>query len=118
MKEIKAFIRPAMVDSVVDAVENLTEAPGLTLSRVEGFGHRRSRGPALMTDRVKLEVVVPDEDVERVLETIAARAHTGRTGDGKIFVSDVVEAVRIRTGERGGSAVRPSSLEAGPDDGA
>lgn len=110
MKQIEAFLRPQMLDAVVDAVERLPGAPGLTFSRVEGFGHRIEGGPAQITERIKLEIVVPDEDVEQVLAVIAERARTGRTGDGKIFIAEVAEAVRIRTGERGDAAVRPATL--------
>lgn len=110
MKQIKAFLRPQMLDAVVDAVEKLPEAPGLTVSTVQGFGHRIEGGPAQMTERVKLEIVVPDEQVETVLAVIAERARTGRTGDGKIFVTEVAEAVRIRTGERGDAAVKPATV--------
>ncbi|MGH7545379.1 MAG: P-II family nitrogen regulator [Gemmatimonadota bacterium] len=109
MKLIKAFLRPEMLDAVVDAVEKLPGAPGLTVSTVRGFGHRIEGGPAQMTERVKLEIVVTDEDVEGVLALIADRARTGRTGDGKIFVTEVAEAVRVRTGERGDAAVRPAT---------
>jgi nitrogen regulatory protein PII len=110
MKQIKAFLRPQMLDVVVDEVERLPGAPGLTVSTVQGFGHRMEGGPAQMTERVKLEIVVPDEDVESILELIAERARTGRTGDGKIFVTEVAEAVRIRTRERGDAAVRPATV--------
>lgn len=109
MKEIKAFLRPQMLDAVVDAIEELPGAPGLTVSTVRGFGHRRAGGASQMTERIKLEMMVPDEDVERVLAVIAERARTGRTGDGKIFVSEVVDAMRIRTGERARDAVRAST---------
>lgn len=108
MKQIKAILRPHMLDAVVDAVEQLPAAPGLTVSRVQGFGHRAEGGPAQMTERVKLEIVVPDEDADRVVALIEERARTGRTGDGKIFVTDLSEAIRIRTGERGRAAVEPS----------
>lgn len=113
MKQIKAFLRPQMLDAVVDAVGKLPGAPGLTVSTLRGFGHRQEGGPPQMTERVKLEIVVPDEDVERVLDVIVEHARTGRTGDGKIFVADVAESVRIRTGERGVAALRPS--QAPPD---
>lgn len=110
MKQIKAFLRPQMLDSVVDAVEKLSGAPGLTVSTERGFGHRIEGGPAQMTERIKLEIVVPDEQVETVLAVIAERARTGRTGDGKIFVTEVADAVRIRTGEHGEAAVKPATV--------
>ncbi len=106
MKEIKAFVRPHQADRVIDALENSPEAPGVTVSDVRGYGHPKGGGPARLTERTKLEIVVPDDRVEAVLDTIIAHAHTGRFGDGKIFVSPVEEAVRIRTNERGEAAVR------------
>jgi nitrogen regulatory protein P-II 1 len=106
MKEIKAFIRPHQADHVIDALEASPESPGVTVSRVRGFGHPKGGGPATLTEQVKLEIVVPDADAEGVVDTIAEHAHTGRFGDGKIFVYDVADAVRIRTGERGEAAVQ------------
>lgn len=117
MKEIKAFLRPQMLDDVVDALEELSGAPGLTISRVRGFGHRQEGGPVQITERIKLEIVARDEDVERVLALIVERARTGRTGDGKIFVTDVDRAVRIRTGETDEDAVRVSRSAPGPTSG-
>lgn len=106
MKEIKAFVRPHQADHVIDVLEAQPDAPGVTVSDVRGFGHPKGGGPAQLAERTKLEIVVPDEQVESVLDTIIEHARTGRFGDGKIFVSDVEEAVRIRTGERGVAAVR------------
>jgi len=113
MKQIKAFLRPQMLDAVIDAVEKLPGAPGLTVSTVKGFGHRSEGAPAQMTERVKLEIVVPEDDVAHVVAVIEDRARTGRTGDGKVFIAEVAEAVRIRTGERGEAAVRPAAT--GPE---
>ncbi|WP_022835869.1 P-II family nitrogen regulator [Salisaeta longa] len=106
MKEIKAFVRPNQADRVIDALENSPESPGVTVSDVRGYGHPKGGGPAQLTQRTKLEIVVPDVQVESVLDTIIEYAHTGRYGDGKIFVSNVTGAVRIRTGERDEAAVR------------
>jgi nitrogen regulatory protein P-II 1 len=106
MKEIKAYLRPHMVDAVVDALESQPRTPGVTVTEVKGFGHRAGGGPVELTERVKLEIVVPDSEVERIVDTIVEKARTGSPGDGKVFVSKVTEAVRIRTGERGRVAVR------------
>ena len=116
MKEIKAYIRPHHLDRVVDALEAEPERPGVTVSEVKGFGHPKGGGPAQLARRVKLETVVPDEQVEGVIALITEHARTGRFGDGKIFVSGVEGAVRIRTGERGQKAVTfPEDEPAGDD---
>ena len=105
MKEIKAYIRPHAVDAVVDLLEARSDAPGVTFSEVKGFGHPKGGGRPERLARVKLETVVPDSQAGHIVDMIAEAAHTGNFGDGKIFVSDVAEAVRIRTGERGTAAV-------------
>ncbi len=103
MKQIKAFIRPNMTDKVVDALENLPNSPGLTISKVEGWGHTQNESHAKLTERVKLEIVVSEEEVEMILDCIVKYARTGdgHYGDGIIFVSTIDEAVRIRNGKRG-----------------
>jgi nitrogen regulatory protein P-II 1 len=106
MKEIKAYIRPHQLDRTIDALEAGPEGPGVTVSEVKGFGHPKGGGPARLTRRAKLEIVVPDAEVEATIEKITQRARTGNFGDGKIFVSGVEEAVRIRTSDRGEAAVR------------
>jgi len=106
MKQITAFIRHNMIDSVIDALEALDYPPGLTLSNVRGFGHPKKGRPAKLTERVKLETVVPDDQVNVVLKTIIDKARTGRNGDGKIFISPVDAAVRIRTGEENHDALQ------------
>lgn len=108
MKEIKAYLRPHMLDAVVDALEARSEMPGVTVVEVRGFGHVEGDGPVELTERVKLEIVVPDAMADRVVDTIVEEARTGSAGDGNVFVSDVADAVRIRTGERGEAAVRRS----------
>ena len=105
MKEIKAYLRPHMVDHVIDALEAAPNRPGVTVTRVEGFGHPRQDEPAELSRRAKLEIVVPDAQVETVIALIVEHARTGRVGDGKIFVYSVEDAVRVRTGERGKVAV-------------
>ena len=111
MKEIKAFIRPQMLDPVVDALEARPDTPGLTVSEVRGWGHARGEKAPKLTERIKLELVVPDDKVDEVVNTITEKARTGHRGDGKIFVSPVAQAIRIRTGERNGRAIRPSREE-------
>lgn len=108
MKEIKAFIRPQMLDSVVDALGSRPDSPGLTVSEVQGWGHLKGETAPRLTERVKLEIVVPDDEVDQVVSVIVEKGHTGRSGDGKIFVSAVERAIRIRTGEAGRKAVVPS----------
>lgn len=112
MKEIKAIIQPFTLDKVLEALREIENLPGITVSEVHGFGRTRGRSieaPAEETvqyvKKSKVEVVVPDDLVERVVRTIQERAHTGNIGDGKIFVYEVSDVVRIRTGERGELAV-------------
>lgn len=112
MKEIKAFIRPQMLDAVIDALESRPDTPGLTVSEVRGWGHVAGEQTPRLTERVKLEIVVADEDVAEVTAMIADRARTGHPGDGKIFVSTVDDGIRVRTGERGRSVVGPPSESA------
>ncbi len=112
MKKIEAILKPHKLDAVKEA---LTEAgvSGLTLSEVRGMGRQRGhtelyRGAEYTVDlvpKVKIEVVVADEMLARVLSAIESAARTGTVGDGKIFVLPVEEAVRVRTGERGEAAV-------------
>ena len=113
MKEIKAIIQPFMLDKVLLALEQLGDLPGLTVSHVAGWGKARARNAKDVVDegahrfakKVKLEIVVGDHLVDRVVATIEREAHGGNPGDGKIFVFEVVEAVKIRTGERGTAAL-------------
>ena len=113
MKEIKAFIQPYMKPDVLDALEQIEELPGLTISEVSGWGRSRGAhtdspihvGPHRFAPKIKLEIVVPDHLCEIIVETIEAHARTGKPGDGKVFVYDVTGAVRIRTGERGDEAI-------------
>ena len=112
MKKIEAIIKPFKLDDVKDALHEVGVS-GITVTEVKGFGRQKGhtelyRGAEYVVDflpKVRLEVVVEDNLVERVVETIANAAHTGRIGDGKIFVLDVEQAVRIRTGDRGADAI-------------
>ena len=112
MKLIIAIIKPFKLDEVKEALHEVGVS-GITVSEVKGFGRQKGhtelyRGAEYVVDflpKVKLEVVVDDGLVERVVEAIAAAARTGRIGDGKIFVMDIEQAVRIRTGDRGADAI-------------
>lgn len=114
MKEIKALIQPFMLQHVCDALDAIPGLPGITLSTVSGWGRTRANGAKGKTvhlaghrfvEKTKLEIVVEDALVQQVVAAIVAAAHTGNVGDGKIFVSEVGDAVRIRTGERGENAL-------------
>ena len=112
MKKVEAIIRPEKLDAVKRALEEIG-CIGMTVSEVRGRGRQRGivhqwRGREYRVDllpKVKLEIVVGDELVERVIGTIIESARTGSIGDGKIFVVPVEEVVRVRTGERGEAAV-------------
>ena len=112
MKKIEAIIKPFKLEDVRDA---LSEAgiTGLTVTEVKGFGRQKGhtelyRGAEYVVDflpKVKIEVVVREEQLERCVETIMTAARTGKIGDGKIFVTAVEEVLRIRTGETGPAAI-------------
>jgi nitrogen regulatory protein P-II 1 len=112
MKKIEAIIKPFKLDEVKDALHEIG-LQGLTVIEAKGFGRQKGhtelyRGAEYVVDflpKVKIEVVVADDLAERAIEAIVQAARTGRIGDGKIFVSDVQEVIRIRTGERGEDAV-------------
>ena len=112
MKLVMAIIKPFKLDEVREALTPLG-VQGLTVSEVKGFGRQKGqteiyRGAEYVVNflpKVKIEVVVKDELVQRVVETIQSAAHTGKIGDGKIFVFDVGQVVRIRTGETDGDAL-------------
>ena len=112
MKKIEAIIKPFKLDEVKEALHEVGVS-GLTMTEAKGFGRQKGhtelyRGAEYVVDflpKVKLEVVVSDDMAERCVEAIAAAAQTGRIGDGKIFVSPVETAIRIRTGEQGDDAL-------------
>jgi nitrogen regulatory protein P-II 2 len=112
MKLIEAVIKPFKLDEVKDALMEIG-VQGMTVSEVKGFGRQKGtrevyRGAEYTTDfvpKVKIELYVADNTVSRVVETITRSAKTGSVGDGKIFVSDISNVVRIRTGETGESAL-------------
>ena len=112
VKKIEAIIKPFKLDEVKEALHEIGVS-GITVTEAKGFGRQKGhtelyRGAEYVVDflpKVKLEVVVADEQAARVVEAIAAAAQTGRIGDGKIFVMPVEDAVRIRTGETGSAAL-------------
>jgi nitrogen regulatory protein P-II 1 len=112
MKKIEAIIKPFKLDEVKEALHEVG-IKGITVTEAKGFGRQKGhtelyRGAEYVVDflpKVKVEVVLDEGIVERAVEAIQQAAHTGRIGDGKIFVSSIDEAIRIRTGERGAEAV-------------
>ncbi|MDE3197815.1 MAG: P-II family nitrogen regulator [Acidobacteriota bacterium] len=112
MKKIEAIVQPFKLEEVKEALKN-AGIDGMTISEVRGHGRQKGhkevyRGQEYNVDflpKVKFELVVPDARLDEVLETIMAAARSGRIGDGKIFIFDVMEAIRIRNGDRGEAAV-------------
>ena len=112
MRKIEAIIKPYKLDEVKEALSAIG-IHGMTVTEVKGFGRQKGhtelyRGAEYVVDflpKIKIEITVSDEMVEKVVEVIVEAANTGRIGDGKIFVLPLDEAVRIRTGERGPDAV-------------
>ena len=102
MKEIKAYIRDQMRDAVVDAIEAMPDAPSVIWTAVRAFGHPKTEGPAKRVERTKLEMVVPDDRVEEVVDCILNHARTGEghLGDGDIYITELQTAIRIDSGER------------------
>jgi nitrogen regulatory protein P-II 1 len=113
VKKIEAIIRSERLQEVQDALDELGVS-GLTVSEVMGCGrqkgyteqYRGSRVNISLLPKLKVESVVDDELVDRVVDAIVGAAYTGETGDGRVFVSDVEQSIRIRTGERGAETVR------------
>ena len=112
MKKIEAIIKPFKLDEVREALSEVGVA-GLTVTEVKGFGRQKGhtelyRGAEYVVDflpKVKVEMIVSDAMVERAIEAIVKAARTGKIGDGKIFVTEVEQVVRIRTGESGEAAI-------------
>jgi nitrogen regulatory protein P-II 1 len=112
VKKIEAIIKPFKLDEVKEALQEVG-LQGITVTEAKGFGRQKGhtelyRGAEYVVDflpKVKVEVVLTDELVDKAVEAIQAAARTGRIGDGKIFISNVEQAVRIRTGETGGDAL-------------
>lgn len=112
MKKIEAVIKPFKLDEVKEALQEIG-VQGMTVTEAKGYGRQKGhtelyRGAEYVIDflpKIKLEVVVDDDMAERVVDAISAAARSGKIGDGKIFVSPVEDALRIRTGERGHAAL-------------
>ncbi len=112
MKKIEAVIKPFKLDEVKEALQDIG-VQGMTVLEAKGYGRQKGhselyRGAEYVVDflpKIKLEVIVGDDLVPAVIEAIQAAARTGKIGDGKIFVSDVLEVIRIRTGEVGPQAI-------------
>jgi nitrogen regulatory protein P-II 1 len=112
LKKIEAIIKPFKLDEVKEALQELG-VQGMTVLEAKGYGRQKGqtelyRGAEYVVDflpKIKIEVVVGDDQLEGALEAIVNAARTGRIGDGKIFVSDIAEVLRIRTGETGASAI-------------
>jgi nitrogen regulatory protein P-II 1 len=112
MKKIEAVIKPFKLDEVKEALQELG-VQGMTVLEAKGYGRQKGhtelyRGAEYVVDflpKIKIEVVVADDQLAPAVEAIQGAARTGRIGDGKIFISDIIEVVRIRTGETGATAV-------------
>ncbi len=112
MKKVEAIIKPFKLDEVKEALHEVG-IRGITVTEAKGFGRQKGhtelyRGAEYVVDflpKVKVEVVMDDAMVERAVEAIQQAAHTGRIGDGKVFISPIEEVVRIRTGEKGADAI-------------
>ena len=112
MKKIEAIIKPFKLDEVKEALHEMG-LQGITVTEAKGFGRQKGhtelyRGAEYVVDflpKIKIEIVADDGLIERAIEAIQKAAHTGRIGDGKIFLSSVEEAIRIRTGETGTEAI-------------
>ncbi len=108
MKKVEAIIKPFKVDEVKDALKEIG-VQGMTVTEVKGFGRQKGhsefyRGAEYVVDflpKVKVDVVVPEDQVSEVVDCLCKAARTGKIGDGKIFITEVVDSIRIRTGERG-----------------
>jgi nitrogen regulatory protein P-II 1 len=112
MQKVEAIIKPFKLDEVKEALNGIG-VQGITVSEVKGFGRQKGhtelyRGAEYVVDflpKIKLEVIAPDDLIPKIVSAIQGAANTGRIGDGKIFVMPVIEAVRIRTGDRGEDAI-------------
>ena len=112
MKKVEAIIKPFKLDEVKDKLNDIG-IKGITVTEVKGFGRQKGhtelyRGAEYVVDflpKIKLEIVIDDAQLDEVIDAIMKTAQTGRIGDGKIFVLDLVDTIRIRTGERGQDAI-------------
>ena len=112
MKKLEAIIKPFKLDEVKEALQEIG-LQGITVTEAKGFGRQKGhtelyRGAEYVVDflpKVKIEIVLDDTDIDKATDAIQKAAQTGRIGDGKIFISSIEEAIRIRTGERGQDAI-------------
>tara|TARA_B100001059_G_C17526993_1_gene423630 strand:- start:277 stop:615 length:339 start_codon:yes stop_codon:yes gene_type:complete len=112
MKKIEAIIKPFKLDEIKEALQEIG-LQGITVIEAKGFGRQKGhtelyRGAEYIVDflpKVKIELVIDDDQLDAAIDAIQKSAHTGRIGDGKIFISSIDEAIRIRTGERGSEAI-------------
>ena len=112
MKKVEAIIKPFKLDEVKDKLNEIG-IKGITVTEVKGFGRQKGhtelyRGAEYIVDfllKIKMELLINDDQLDEVIDTISKTAQTGRIGDGKIFVTNIEETIRIRTGERGEEAV-------------
>ncbi len=112
MKKIEAIIKPFKLEEVKESLDAVG-VHGITVSEVKGFGRQKGhtelyRGAEYVVDflpKIKVEIILPDENVDKVVEAITNAAKTGRIGDGKIFILPLEEVIRIRTGEKGNDAI-------------
>ena len=112
MKKVEAIIKPFKLDEIKEALNELG-LQGITVLEAKGFGRQKGhtelyRGAEYIVDflpKVKIELIIEDEQLDSAIEAIQKAAHTGRIGDGKIFISSIEDAIRIRTGERGTDAI-------------
>ena len=112
MKKVEAIIKPFKLDEIKEALNELG-LQGITVLEAKGFGRQKGhtelyRGAEYIVDflpKVKIELIIEDQQLDSAIEAIQKAAHTGRIGDGKIFISSIEDAIRIRTGERGTDAI-------------
>lgn len=113
MLELKAIIQPFQLNDVIEELQSIEGLPGVTVSEVRGFGRARAAnaqdkiidGSIVYARKAKVEIVIPEHLLDRVLQVILEKAHTGNPGDGKVFVSKVIDVIKIRTGERSPQAI-------------
>ena len=113
MKSIIAIIKPNMLDDVIFALHQVKDFPGATMTEVQGMGRsfhrhveeRNKTGSFGYPKQVRIEIVCFDDQAEQIVSIIEENAKTGRSGDGKIFISDIADVIRIRTGQRGDNAI-------------
>ncbi|HLD28848.1 MAG TPA: P-II family nitrogen regulator [bacterium] len=112
MKKVEAYIQPFMLKKTVDALRavhihgmSIFETKGFGREKDESYPHHAADYAVDFTPKVKLEIICPESDCDKIVKAIRTAAHTGRRGDGKIFLFDVAEAVSIRTGEEGEKAI-------------